>query len=88
MHSVMMLAGGAGLLLAFALGGAISGGRAGVARAAVAFLPAWLLVALGNMYVGVVHAGYSVAAEAPILLGIFGLPAAAAWAVRHWARSG
>ncbi len=88
MHTIMVLLGGAVLLLAFALGGMLAGGRAGVARAALAFLPAWLLVALGNMYVGVAHAGYTVAAEAPILVVIFGLPAAialAVWAlIRRW----
>ena len=86
MHTVMVLLAGAVLLAVFAGAGALAGGRSGVARAALAFLPAWLLAALANMYVGVVHAGYSVAAEAPILVAIFGIPAAAAWALRVWAR--
>lgn len=50
--------------------------------AARIFLPLWLLVAVVNLWIGVAHAGYSVAEEMPILLVLFGVPAAvaaAAW---------
>lgn len=42
------------------------------------FVLLWLVVAAFNMWVGVAQAGYSVAEEAPILLLLFGVPAAAA----------
>ena len=48
------------------------------ATAAGIFLPVWCAVALANMWIGVAHAGYSVAEELPIFLLIFGLPAALA----------
>ena len=46
--------------------------------ATVAYLVIWLVVAGFNMWVGVARAGYSVAAELPIFLLVFGVPAAAA----------
>ena len=42
------------------------------------FGPVWAGVALVNMWVGVTRAGYSVAQEAPILVVVFGVPAALA----------
>jgi hypothetical protein len=42
------------------------------------YIVLWLLVAAGNMWAGVAKAGYSVAEELPILLLIFGVPAALA----------
>jgi hypothetical protein len=44
----------------------------------VAYVALWFLVAAANMWVGVAKAGYSVAEEFPILLLIFGVPAALA----------
>jgi hypothetical protein len=46
--------------------------------AAKFFIPAWLAVALINMWIGVSRAGYSVADEFPIFLAIFAIPAAVA----------
>ncbi len=46
--------------------------------AAQVFIPIWLAAAGINMWVGVAHAGYSVAEELPIFLVIFALPASAA----------
>lgn len=48
------------------------------------FLILWALAAALNMYIGVSHAGYSIAEETPIFLIIFGIPAALAllWARR------
>ncbi|BAT60496.1 hypothetical protein GJW-30_1_03040 [Variibacter gotjawalensis] len=40
------------------------------------FLPIWLLVAVINLTIGVNTAGYTVVEELPILLIIFGIPAA------------
>jgi len=42
------------------------------------FLALWLALTGFNMWVGVVRAGYSAAEELPILLLLFGVPAAAA----------
>jgi hypothetical protein len=46
--------------------------------ATVAYVALWFLVAAANMWAGVTKAGYSVADELPILLLIFGVPAALA----------
>ncbi len=53
-----------------------------IARAVAIFLPLWLVIALGNLAIGVNRAGYTVAQETPILLLVFGLPAMVAWLVR------
>ena len=42
------------------------------------FIGVWLALAGTNLWVGVARAGYSVAEELPIMLLIFGVPAAAA----------
>lgn len=52
------------------------------AAATVLFVVLWLVIASFNMWVGVAKAGYSVAAELPILALIFGVPAAVAILVR------
>ena len=49
-----------------------------LALVALAFIPLWLVVAAGNMWIGVRRAGHSVAEELPIFLLIFAIPAAAA----------
>jgi hypothetical protein len=54
----------------------------GTTAATVFFLALWLVVAAFNMWVGVARAGYSIAAELPILALIFGVPALAAVLVR------
>lgn len=46
--------------------------------ATVAYVALWFLAAAANMWVGVSKAGYSVAEELPVLLLIFGVPAALA----------
>jgi hypothetical protein len=57
------------------------GGAPGVARAAVVFWLAWLVVAVANLYVGVTRAGYTVVEELPIFAVIFGVPATLAFVV-------
>ena len=63
------------------------GDGAGMARAALYFLPMWLIGAGINMYVGVKSAGYAVSEEAPVFLIVFALPALLAlvvwWKLRH-----
>lgn len=83
MHTILVIALGLALLGLFALVGRIVGGTSGFAAATLVFLPLWLAGAGVNMYIGVTRAGYSVAAEAPIFLIVFGIPAAAALFVRR-----
>lgn len=79
MHVLMVTAGGLVLLGIFVLFGWLWGASAaGMALAAKVFVPAWLLVASVNMWVGVTHAGYSVREEFPILLLVFAVPAVVA----------
>jgi hypothetical protein len=81
MHTIMVIAGGLVLLGLFLLVGRLAGGQ--VARTALWFLPVWLVAAAVNMWIGVTHAGYSVAAEAPIFLVVFAVPAATALLARR-----
>jgi hypothetical protein len=79
MHVAMVIGGGLVLLGLFVLFGWLWGASAaGMALAAKLFMPAWAVVALVNMWVGVSHAGYTVRQEAPILVLVFLLPAVVA----------
>lgn len=79
MHTVIVLGAGLALLLAsLLLGHAWLGGMPGAAQGAKFFIPLWFLAAGLNLWIGVSQAGYSVAEEFPIFLGIFALPAALA----------
>lgn len=71
-HTTMMLAAGIGLLILMRLLVRDS------VRATPLFLGLWLLVSIGNLFVGVLYAGYGWAEEALIWLLVFGVPAAAA----------
>lgn len=76
MHMLQVILGGLALLGVFALFGKLWGGdAAAIALAAKAFIPAWLVIALVNMWVGVTKAGYTVQQETPILLIVFLVPA-------------
>ena len=84
MHMAMVIGGGLVLLGLFLLFGKLWGSAdPDLAMAAKLFIPAWLMVSLVNMWVGVTKAGYSVRDELPILLVVFLVPAAlaglAAW---------
>ena len=77
MHTIKVIAGGFALLglllfLAPRLG---LGGANPIAFAVKLFVPLWLAASLVNLWIGVTRAGYTVAQEAPILLGVFGVPA-------------
>ena len=89
MHMAMVIAGGFLLLGVFLLFGKLWGGDAlGSATAAKIFIPAWLAIAIVNLWVGVNKAGYTVREELPILLIVFAIPAAAAaLAIWHFSRS-
>ena len=73
------------VLLALCLGAASlfkHEGKVPIAQAVWVFIGLWLVVAAGNMWVGVSQAGYGVMEELPIFLLIFGLPAIVALAVK------
>ncbi|MCO5074488.1 hypothetical protein [Chelatococcus sp. HY11] len=75
----MVIGGGLVLLALFLLFGWLWGGNGqALEKAAGMFIPAWLLMSLINMWVGVTRAGYSVREELPILLVVFAIPAAVA----------
>lgn len=79
MHIALVMFGGIVQLGVFVLFGWLWGNNAAaMALAAKVFIPVWLVVAAVNMWVGVAHAGYSVKAEAPILVLNFLVPAAVA----------
>ncbi|HEY5101675.1 MAG TPA: hypothetical protein VII70_02735 [Steroidobacteraceae bacterium] len=79
MRTLMVILGGLVLLAVFVVIGRAAGGDSmALGRAAVYFIPAWLLLAAINLWVGVKSAGYSVAEEAPIFAIIFLVPAAVA----------
>ena len=79
-HTVIMLLAGIGLLILLRL--AIKD----AARATRLFLVLWLIVTIGNLLVGVLHAGYGWVEEAGIALVVFGVPAAIALAIRRFLR--
>ena len=79
MHMAMVMGAGILLLVVFVMFGWLWGASAvGMVAAAKIFVPAWLLIAAVNMWVGVNHAGYSVRDELPILLIVFAVPAVVA----------
>lgn len=79
MHMLQVIVGGLLLLGVFSLFGKLWGGDvAGIVSGARLFIPAWLAIALVNMWVGVTKAGYTVSQEVPILFIVFAVPAAAA----------
>ncbi|MCF7222920.1 hypothetical protein [Marilutibacter chinensis] len=80
MHTILMILAGLAVLGLFLLTGRLWALRAAGAtrRAALWFIPVWLVAALVNMGVGVIEAGYSVSDELPFLVLVFGIPAVAA----------
>jgi hypothetical protein len=80
MRTVMIILGGLSLLAFCLVAGRylLGSSVATMIIAAKIFIPIWLAFAAYNMYVGVAHAGYSVAEETPILLVIFAIPTAVA----------
>ena len=85
MRTLIIIASGL-VLLALFIGVAralASGDKLPVVHALRAFIALWLVLAAGNMWMGVVKAGYGVWEELPVFLVIFGLPAAIAFYI-HW----
>ena len=81
MHTLIVMGIGLLVLGACLFTGHAVGGAAAMARAALYFIPLWLIGAGINMYVGVKSSGYAVSEEAPVFLLVFALPALVAWAV-------
>lgn len=84
MHMAMVIGGGLLMLGLFLLFGWLWGAStAAMGLAARGFVPAWFIVAVVNLWVGVTRAGYSVREELPILALVFAVPAViaviAAW---------
>ena len=79
MHTIIVIAGGLGLLALFALVGRYLGGgtKRGLTSAALWFMPVWLAATGFNLSIGVRH-GYSLPEELPIALLVFAVPAAVA----------
>lgn len=78
MHTLKVITGGL-VLLAFCLfvGRQLEEGTAtGLATGMKLFVPLWLLGAGINLWVGVTHAGYTVAEEAPTFVVVFAVPVA------------
>lgn len=80
MHTLMVLVGGFVLLffcqlIARTFGGA---GLQPMAKAMLAFIPLWFVIAAINMWVGINHAGYTFMQEFSIFLLVFGVPVVAA----------
>ncbi|WP_175966516.1 hypothetical protein [Burkholderia sp. BCC0322] len=79
MHTLWTIVAGLLLLAVFLLFGYLWGTSAPtLALAAKVFVPVWFGVSLANLWVGVYRAGYSVREELPVLLVVFGMPAAIA----------
>lgn len=82
MHMLMVTGGGLVLLGLFLLLARSWGPDPAImAVAAKAFIPVWLAISLVNLWIGVRYAGYTLLQELPILVLIFGFPAAVAIAV-------
>lgn len=75
MHTIMVMGGGFALLVLCLLIGRLTGN---MGKAALVFLPLWLIGAAINMWIGVNRAGYSYADEFPIFLLVFAVPAVVA----------
>lgn len=78
MHTLKIISTGFGLLALFALAGYGIDDSAGVPWACLAFVPAWAIASVANLWVGVKKAGYSVREELPVLAVVFLVPAVAA----------
>ena len=79
MHILLVNVGGLVQLAVFVLFGWLWGANgAAMALAAKVFVPAWLVVTVVNLWIGVAHAGYSVKEELPILALNFLVPATVA----------
>ena len=72
MHTLKIIAVGFIVLGAFLIVGRALGNGP---KAALYFLPVWLIAAAVNLWYGVTRAGYTLKDEAPISLVVFAVPA-------------
>ena len=79
MHTLMLVAGGLVALGIFVLAAVLL--KQGVAAGARIFIWPWLAVSLVNMAFGVYWASIPYSVEVPVLIVVFGVPAAAAWLI-------
>ncbi|WP_127598613.1 hypothetical protein [Nitratireductor alexandrii] len=77
MHTLLMILGGIALMAAV-YGIAFWRGLP-LRQALPVYAVLWAVAAAINLWVGVAHAGYSVAEELPIFAIIFGVPCLLAW---------
>ncbi|RYF68375.1 MAG: hypothetical protein EOO29_35280 [Comamonadaceae bacterium] len=75
MHTLKIIAAGLGFLALFALAGYGIDEAEGVPWGCLAFVPAWAIASVANLWVGVKKAGYSVREELPVLVVVFAVPA-------------
>ena len=77
MRTLLFILGGIVLFVVFAgaARGLFRNSASHLRTACILFVLAWFAISAYNMWVGVHHAGYSVAEELPIFLAIFGIPA-------------
>lgn len=79
MRTLLVILGGRVLLGIFALlGRSLGADSVAFGRAALYFIPVWLVLAVINLWIGVQSAGYSLAEETPIFAIIFAIPTAVA----------
>ncbi len=79
MHMLTMTVSGLVLLAAFFFGGRLLNRRGISANGSLIFIWVWLAVSVVNGGIGVIVAGYSIAAELAVHVVVFGVPAVIAW---------
>ncbi len=85
MHTLRMVVGGLAALGVFILAAKLLG-RSAADGARIFILP-WLAASVINMLIGVYWASVPLNTEIPVLLVVFGVPAAIAWYLARWLRN-
>ena len=79
MHTLMLVVGGLVALGIFVLAAVLLGRR--IADGARVFVWPWLAASVVNMLIGIYWANIPFSVELPVLIVVFGVPAAVAWLV-------
>jgi hypothetical protein len=79
MHTLMLVVGGLVALGIFLLAAVLLGRR--IADGARVFVWPWLAASVVNMLIGMYWANIPFSVELPVLIVVFGVPAAVAWPV-------
>ena len=89
MHTILVIGSGLVLLLLFLAVAKLvmTTEAATIANVVKVFIPVWLLISIGNMWFGMTSAGYTFMEELPILIPVFGVPAATALAIWYFWRA-